>query len=78
MWTDIQYVLTLFSVHEGRTVHILLRYFPSIRYVTFTRGRKQYTHITKHPKKDVNLNNNFKALWVGVKVANAKNNCCYN
>ena len=29
--TDIECILTLFSVPEGRTVEILLHYFPSLR-----------------------------------------------
>ena len=29
---------TLFSVPEGGTVNIVLRYFPFLRHLTFTRG----------------------------------------
>jgi len=49
---------TVFSVPHGRTVNIILRYFPSLRYLTFTIGRKQHTHY-KTPKNGVNLRNNF-------------------
>jgi len=58
-------VLTLFSVLEGRTVEILLHYFPSLgrtvnivlrsfpslRYLTFTRGHKQYAHYETPEKR---------------------------
>ena len=60
-----QCILTLFSVHEewtveillhffrpwGTSVNIILWYFLSLRYLTFTRGRKQYAHYKTPAKK---------------------------
>ena len=55
---DSRHLTTLFSVPQGWTVNIILCYFPSLRYLTFTIGRKQHTHY-KTPKNGVNLRNNF-------------------
>jgi len=35
---DSRHLTTLFSVPQGWTVNIILCYFPSLRYLTFTRG----------------------------------------
>jgi len=64
-----------------QTVNIVLRYFPSLCYLTFIRGCKQYAHY-KTPQKRCELKNNFGVgprdsgrplKWLTLIII-----CCYN